>query len=319
MEYSVNLRQLRYIVEIAQRELSISEAAAALHTSQSGVSKQVKLLEEELGFAIFVRSRSRLHAITPEGLRVLAYARNALEQISNIRAVAESGRAATVITVATSHTQARYVLPSIMRRFAARLPRVRVALLHGDPGQTTERVLSGEADIGVSTEGTRGRKALIALQYKISQRVVIVPRGHPLLKAQQITLKVLTRFPLVAYEPPFAGHREVVRAFAKAGLKPRLVLSAPDADVIKTYVEQGSGIAVLSEVTFDPLRDDALRAIPAGHLFPAARTYLLLHRRRYLHQHAHEFVEMFSRTWTAAYLQELAMTGMPERRPSAGE
>ncbi|MCC7083215.1 MAG: transcriptional regulator [Burkholderiales bacterium] len=277
------------------------------------MSKQLRLLEEELGFAIFRRSRSRLHSITSEGQRVLAYARNALEQISNIRAVGAAGKAATVITVATSHTQARYVLPSIMRRFAARFPRVRASLLHGDPGQTAERVLSGEADIGVSTEGTHGRKELVALQYRAFQRVVIVPRGHPLLGVQHVTLKMLARFPLVAYEPKFAGHREVVRTFASARLKPRLIVSAVDADVIKTYVEQGLGIAVLSEVTFDPARDGALGAIPAGHLFPPARTNILLHRRRYLHRHAYEFIQMFAPTWTPAYVQSLANGSIARR------
>lgn len=302
----MNLRQLRYITEIAQRELNISVAAAGLHTSQSGISKQVKLLEDELGFEIFLRSRSRLQAITPKGQRVIAYARNALEQISNISAVAASGKAATVITVATSHTQAQYVLPQVMKRFATRFPKVRISLLHGDPGQTAERVLSGEADIGVSTEDARGHKELLALQYQAYRRIVIVPREHPLLRLKRVTLKALTRYPLVTYEPQFAGHREIVRTFARSGLTPRLIVSATDADVIKTYVEQGLGIAVLSEVTFDPSRDVGLRAIPAGHLFPPARTNVLLHRRRYLHRHPYEFVQMFVPAWTRAYVQSAA-------------
>lgn len=302
----MNLRQLRYITEITQRGLNISAVAAGLHTSQSGISKQVKLLEDELGFAIFLRSRSRLKSITPQGQRVIAYARDALEQISNIRAVAEFGRAATAITVATSHTQARYVLPEVMKRFTRRYPKLRVSLLHGDPEQTAERVLSGEADIGVSTEDARGRKELFALHYQAYRRIVIVPRDHALLRSKRITLKALTRHPLVSYEPQFAGHREVVRAFSQAGLAPRFGLSATDADVIKTYVEQGLGIAVLSEVTFDASRDMALCSIAADHLFPPARSHLLLHRRRFLHQHAYEFIRICNPDWTRTYVQRAA-------------
>lgn len=301
----MNLRQLRYIAEIAQHDLNISAVAAALHTSQSGISKQVKLLESELGIEIFVRSRSRLRGTTPQGQRVIEYASRALEEISNIHALSEERKLPGRVTIATSHTQARYVLPAIMKRFSARYPKVRISVLHGDPAQIAELVRSGRADIGVSTESAR-LSELLTLPYRRFERVVIVPRGHALLGMKRLTLKALARYPLVSYEPQYSGRRDVVKAFEAAGITPQMTVSATDADVIKTYVEQGLGVAVLSEVTFDQTRDAGLRAIRAGHLFAASTTTLLLHRTRYLHQRAYDFVEMCLPKWTRAQVQRAA-------------
>ena len=301
----MNLRQLRYIAEIAEHDLNISAVAAALHTSQSGISKQVKLLEGELGVEIFVRSRSRLRGTTPQGQRVIDYARDALDAIANIHALSEERKAPGSIVIATSHTQARYVLPGIMKRFSDRYPKVRISLLHGDPSQTAELVRSGRADLGVSTETARV-KELLTLPYQRFERIVIVPRGHALLGMKRVTLKALARYPLVSYEPQYSGRRDVVKAFEKAGLAPRMPVSATDADVIKTYVEQGLGIAVLSEVTFDAARDTALRAIRAAHLFAPSTTTLLVHRKRYLHRHAYDFIEMCLPKWTRAHVQKAA-------------
>jgi LysR family cys regulon transcriptional activator len=301
----MNLRQLRYIAEIAERDLNISAVASSVHTSQSGISKQVKLLESELGIEIFVRARGRLRGITPLGARVVEYARNALAEVDNIRAISEERKRPGSMTIATSHTQARYVLPDIMKRFSARYPKVRISLAHGSPAEIAELVRAGKADIGVSTETAR-TKELLSLPYRRFERVVIVPRGHPLLRMKRVTLKALARYPLVSYEPQYSGRRDVVRAFEKAGLAPRMPVSATDADVIKTYVEQGLGIAVLSEVTFDAARDASLGAIPAGHLFAPSTTILLLNRKRYLQQHAYDFVEMCLPKWTRADVQRAA-------------
>lgn len=302
----MNLRQLRYILEIANHDLNISAVATALHTSQSGISKQVKILESELGIEIFVRSRNRLRGVTPQGQRVIDFARRALEQISNIQALSRERKLASSITIATSHTQARYVLSAIMKRFSDHYPKVRISVIHGDPPQIAQLVLSGRADIGVSTEIAHAIKDLLALSYRTFERVVIVPRGHALLKMKRISLKALTRYPLVTYEPQYSGRSAVMKAFEKARLTPRLLVSATDADVIKTYVEQGLGIAVLSEVTFDARRDAGLRAIPAGHLFAPSTTTLLLHRKRYLHQHAYAFVETCLPKWSKANVQRAA-------------
>jgi LysR family cys regulon transcriptional activator len=301
----MNLRQLRYIADIAERDLSISAVASSLHTAQSGISKQVKLLENELGIEIFVRARGRLRGVTPLGGRVIEYATNALGEIANIRALSEERKRPSKIAIATSHTQARYVLPDITRRFSARYPKVRISLAHGSPAEIAELVRAGKADIGVSTESAR-MKELLSLPYRRFERVVIVPCGHSLLAMKRVTLKALARYPLVSYEPQYSGRRDVVKAFEKAGLAPRMPVSATDADVIKTYVEQGLGIAVLSEVTFDPVRDVHLQAMPAHHLFAPSTTMLLLNRKRYLQQHAYDFIEMCLPRWTRAAVQRAA-------------
>lgn len=289
----MNLQQLRYIVEIARRDRNISVVAAALHTSQPGISKQVKLLERELGLEIFVRSRNRLAGVSAEGQRVIDCAGRALEEIANIHMVSQEHKrpSSGSIRIATSHTQARYVLADVMKRFAVRYPKVRISLRYGDPGQIPDLVHSGEVDIGVTTDTARGVKELMTLPYRRFQRVVIVPCGHELLRSKRITLKALARYPLITYEPQFMGRRDLVKAFEKAGLTPKLLVSAIDADVIKMCVEQGMGIAVLSDVAFDARRDTGLRAIPAGHLFEPSTTSLLLHRTRYLPEHAYDFIE----------------------------
>ena len=302
----MNLRQLRYIAEIAQRDLNISAVAVALHTSQPGISKQVRLLETELGIEIFVRSRSRLKSVTVQGQRVIDYARRALEEVANIHALSQARKTPGTITIATSHTQARYVLPEIMKRFAAEHPKVRISVLHASPAEIAESVRSGQADIGVSTETAGRMKELIGLPYRSFERVVVVPQGHDLLRMKRVTLKALSRHPLVTYEPQFTGHRDILRAFQKQGLTPRLLVSATDADVIKAYVEQGLGIAVLSEVTFDAARDITLRAIPVSHLFPPSTTTLLLHRKRPLHRPTYDFVEICLPGWTRSRVQRAA-------------
>lgn len=305
----MNLRQLRYIVEIAQQGLNISNVAASLHTSQPGISKQVALLEEELGFDIFSRSRSRLIGTTSEGQKVIGFAQKALEEISNIQRASQEYKRPDnhVISIATSHTQARYVLSEIMKNFATRCPNVQIRLRLGNPAQIAELVLSGQADIGVTTDATDRIKELMTLPYRHFERVVITPRGHELLQSKRITLKMLTKYPLIAYEPQFTGWHAVINAFKAEGLTPRVFVSAIDADVIKTCVEQGMGIAVLSEVTFDSKRDTALRTIHVGRMFAPATTSFLLHRKRFLPQYTYDFIEICLPAWTKAHLHKTAM------------
>jgi len=306
----MNLRQLQYIVEISRRGLSISKAAAALHTSQPGISRQIALLEDELGFPVFVRARSRLVGRTAEGARVISFAEQALEQVAGIRRTSEAYKRpdAQVISIATSHTQARYVLSPVMKAFAARFPGVQFRLRLGDPAQIAAMVLSGETDIGITTDPADRMKELLSLPYRSFERVVLVPRGHELLAARRITLKRLAKYPLIAYEPQFTGWQDVVEAFRKEGLLPQVLVSAIDADVIKTCVEQGMGVAVLSEVTFDPARDVSLRAIRTGRMFAPATSNVLLHRKRFLPKHAHDFIETCVPSWTRAHLERVQQT-----------
>lgn len=303
----MNLRQLQYIVEISRQGLSISKAADVLHTSQPGISRQIALLEDELGFEIFVRSRSRLVGRSEDGAKVIAFAEQALEQVAGIRRTSEAYKRpdAQVISIATSHTQARYVLSPVMKAFGARFPGVQFRLRLGDPGQIAGMVLSGETDIGITTDPADRVKELLSLPYRTFERVVLVPRGHELLAARRITLKRLAKYPLIAYEPQFTGWRDVAEAFRKEGLEPRVLVSAIDADVIKTCVEQGMGIAVLSEVTFDPVRDVSLRAIRTGRMFAPATSNVLLHRKRYLPKYAHDFIETCVPAWTKAHLERV--------------
>ena len=301
----MNLRQLRYISEIAKRGLNISAVASALHTSQPGISKQVRLLEVELGAEIFVRSSNRLSSITPLGQKIIGMAQNVIAEISNIKAASgdiEQEKSGPLV-IATTHTQARYVLPEIMKRFTLHDPKVQLTLRHGHPSLIAELLLSGEADIGVTTETAQHLRELLVLPCRRFQRVVIVPHGHKLLDKKRLTLKALAEYPLVTYEPAFTGRRQLEKAFEREGLRPRLVLSAIDADVIKSCVEHGLGIAVLSEVTYDQSRDSELCAIPAGHLFEPSITSIVIHRHRYLRRYAYDLIEMCAPPWSRANVE----------------
>ena len=304
----MTLRQLQYITEIARCGLSVSAAARALHTSQPGISRQVHQLEAELGIEIFLRSRNRLSAITEQGERVLAYARLALDEVDNIGAVAAQSKRprSGTLTIATTHTQARYVLPEVIKTFSRHYPRVRLTLQHGDPAQIVERVSSGAADFGVTTDTGPPRSELLVFPCRRFQRVLIVPAGHKLLASRPLTLAKLARYPLISYEPQYTGRVVLYAALEQVGLSPNVVVSAIDADVIKTCVEQGLGVAVLSEVTFDALRDSQLRAIPARHLFAPSITHMVVHRSRFLQHYAYDFIEYFAPEWTRARVQHEA-------------
>jgi len=301
----MNLRQFRYISEIAKHDLNVSAAASALHTSQPGISKQVKLLETELGAEIFVRSSNRFSGITPLGQKIIGMARNIITEAANIKAASEDLKQeqSGLLVIATTHTQARYVLPEIMKCFSVRYPKVQLTLRHGDPTGISELLLSGKADIGVTTETAQHLRELLVLPCRRFQRVVIVPRGHELLNRKRLTLKVLAEYPLVTYEPAFTGRRQLEKAFEREGLKPKLVLSAIDADVIKSCVEHGLGIAVLSEVTYNQNVDSGLCSIPAGHLFEPSVTCIAIDRQRYLRRYAYDFIEMCAPPWNRANVQ----------------
>lgn len=304
----MNLRQVQYICEVARQRLNISAAAVALHTSQPGVSKQIKLLEAELGAQIFVRTLRRLSAITPFGEKILLSAQRIVNEISHIKAVSrdvEKNNVGTLV-IATTHTQARYVLPGVMRRFTQRHPRVRLMLRHGDPAQIAQLLLAGEADLGVTTDVPKKPADLVVLPCHKFERVVVVPSRHPLLRARRLTLKLLAQYPLVSYEPAFTGRHHVLEAFEHRGLEPKVVLSAIDADVIKACVEQGFGIAVLLGITFDARRDSGLKAIPASHLFRPGTISVALHRQHYLRQYEYDFIEMFAARWNRANVQRVA-------------
>jgi LysR family cys regulon transcriptional activator len=311
----MNLRQMRYVTEIAKRNLNISSAALALHTNQPGISKQVKLLEAELGFEIFLRSRNRLCGVTPHGETIIALAQNILNSVANMKALGEevAHDARGSIVVGITHTQARYVLPAILKVFSKTHPKVTITLHHADAAHIVQMLTAGDADIGITASSDLPKaRNLIVLPFREFQRVVLVPRGHKLLSVRKPTLKNLAQYPIVTYEAGYAAREDLVRAFGKEGIEPKIAISAIDADVIKTCVEQGLGITVLSEVTFDPKRDVNLRCIPAKHLFEPSSTKLVLSRDHYLRHYVYDFIELCAPSWGRGNVQRAVQRGIAD-------
>jgi len=292
----MKLQQLRYLTEVARRGLNVSETAEALHTSQPGVSKQIRALEDELGIQVFARHGKRLVSITEPGKAVVAIAERILAEAQNLRSAGEeyaNDRLGT-LTIAATHTQARYALPRAVAAFKKRYPDVDLVIHQGNPTEICEQVLAGKADMAVATERIDAYPDLVSLPVYQWNRCVVVPPKHPLLKAGPLTLERLAEYPIVTYDFAFANRSLVQKAFENRGLKPNVVLSAQDADVIKTYVELGLGVGILAKMAFDEKRDRGLRAIDASHLFESSTTRLGIKRGAYLRRYAYEFIELFA-------------------------
>ena len=292
----MKLQQLRYAVEVARQGLNVSSAAEALHTSQPGVSKQIRLLEEELGVEIFERHGKRVVAVTEPGRAVLAIAERILSETASLKRAGEefANDSSGSFRIATTHTQARYALPKAVAAFMKKYPNVHLSIQQGNPTQICEQVLAGEADIAIATEAISEYQELVSLPCYQWNRCVVVPPGHPLLKLKTLTLEAVTAHPIITYDFSFAGRSLVNKAFEMRGLKPNIVLSALDADVIKTYVELGLGVGIMAKMAFDPDRDHPLCAIDAAHLFESSMTRLGVRRGAYLRGYAYEFIELFA-------------------------
>lgn len=305
----MKLQQLRYLTEVVRRGLNVSEAAAALHTSQPGISKQIRALESELGIQVFVRHGKRLASITEPGKAVVAIAERILSEAQNLRRAGEefANDQLGTLTIAATHTQARYALPKAVAAFKRRYPRVELVLQQGNPTQICEQVLAGEADMGVATEMIEEYEDLVSLPVYQWNRCVVVPARHPLLKAKPLTLDRLAEYPIVTYDFAFANRSLVQKAFEARGLKPHVVLSAQDSDVIKTYVELGLGVGILARMAFDPERDRSLRALDASHLFESSTTRLGIKRNAYLRRYAYEFIELFAPHLPRALVERAVM------------
>ncbi|HWD23663.1 MAG TPA: CysB family HTH-type transcriptional regulator [Burkholderiales bacterium] len=291
----MKIQQLRYLTEIARRGLNVSEAAEALHTSQPGVSKQIRALEDELGVQVFVRHGKRLAALTEPGKAVIAIAERILAEAGNLRRAGEefANEKLGTLTIAATHTQARYALPKAVAAFKRRYPKVELVIHQGNPTQICEQVLAGEADMGVATEMISLYPELVSLPVYQWNRCVVVPPKHALLRKTPLTLEALAQYPIVTYDFAFANRSLVQKAFESRGLQPHVVLSAQDSDVIKTYVELGLGIGILAKMAFNPKRDSHLRAIDAAHLFESSTTRLGIKRGAYLRRYAYDFIELF--------------------------
>ena len=292
----MNLQQLRYVSEVARRNLNVSEAAQALHTSQPGVSKQIRALEEELGAAIFVRQGRRFTAITDAGKEIVAAVDRILGEISNLKAVGEefAHHAMGTLAVGVTHTQARYALPPIVTAFKKRFPEVKLKLVQGNPHQLARSVLAGEADLAIATEALTEYPELVTLPCYSWHHCVVVPERHPLTKVKPLTLEAIAAYPIVTYDATFAGRTAVDRAFAARGLSPEIVLTALDSDVIKSYVSLDLGVGIISSRAFRKGKDEGLRALDCDHLFPAQTTRLAYKRGAYLRNYTVEFIRLFA-------------------------
>jgi LysR family cys regulon transcriptional activator len=292
----MKLQQLRYLCEVAKRGLNLSEAAQALYTSQPGISKQIRMLESELGVEILVRHGKRVVDITEPGRIILDIAERILRDTENLKKVGREFAAedSGSLAIATTHTQARYALPPVIQRFIARYPRVRLSLREGSPQQISDLMRSGEADIAIITEAHEHYEDLVTLPCYQWNRCVITPLRHPLLKERQLTLEMIAQYPIVTYDFAFSGDSPIKRAFDARGIRPNVALTAVDADVIKTYVELGLGVGILAKMAFDPARDFGLRLIDASHLFEPSTTRIGIRRHTYLRGYIYDFIEMFA-------------------------
>ncbi|MGE0081121.1 MAG: HTH-type transcriptional regulator CysB [Thiohalomonadaceae bacterium] len=292
----MTLQQLRCVLEVVRQQLNITAAARALHTSQPGVSRHIRMLEEELGVRIFGRSGASLTHVTREGAAIVQLAEDMLAKAEKIRAVAADFRdpGTGTLTIGTTHTQARYVLPPVVSRFAARYPRVRLCLHQGTPRRVAEMAHQGEVDLVIATEAINEFDDLLALPCYAWDHCVVVPRNHPLCEQARPGLETLVRYPIVTYTSGFTGRAHLDEVFASAGLIPNVVFTASDADVIKTYVRRGMGIGIVAAMAIDPVLDRDLCAIDASHLFPSNITRIGLRRDAFLRKYGYDFIEGFA-------------------------
>jgi len=304
----MNLQQFRYVSEVARRGLNVSEAAAALHTSQPGVSRQLRELETELGAQIFVRQGKRLTSVTDAGREIVAAIDRILGEIGTLKAVgqefADAGKGS--LSVAVTHTQARYALPAVVTAFKKRYPEVKLKLLQGNPHQLARMVVAGEADLGIATEALMEYPELVTLPCYQWHHCVVVPTGHPLARAKPLTLEAIARYPLVTYDPTFAGRTAIDKAFAARDLHPEVALTALDSDVIKSYVSLGLGVGIISSRAFRKGKDEGLKALDCSHLFPAQTTRLAYKRGAYLRNYMVEFIRLFAPHVRGEDLKQLA-------------
>lgn len=291
----MKLEQLRLILQIQRDGFNVSKAAESMNTPQPAVSRQLRTLELELGVDLFVRQKNRLRGPTQPGREILDAARRIINDTDNIQKIArdfryiESGQ----LTIATTHTQARYALPAVIQRFAERYPEVQIMIRQDSPTAIADLVRTGDANLCIGSESAEGTDLVLFPCY-VMQRIVLVPSGHPLLASRRITLESLVTYPIITYDAPFIARSKLVQTFAAQGLKPKIVLSASDTDVIKAYVERGLGIAIVAKLAFEPDRDHGLRAIDVSHLFEANTILLGVRRNDYLRGYILDFIEMFS-------------------------
>jgi len=292
----VKLSQLRYIWEVARHNLNVSATAESLFTAQPGISKQIRMLEDELGLEIFSRSGKHLTHITPAGEQIIASAGEILHKVQSIKKIAQefANQQEGTLTVATTHTQARYALPQVVQDFVQRFPEVVLHMQQGTPLQIAEMVADGSVDLAIATEGLDQFKELLVMPCYRWNRSIIVPKDHPLAKVKKISLQELAEFPLVTYVFGFTGRSKLDEAFAKYNLTPKVVFTAADSDVIKTYVRLGLGVGIIASMAVDIKQDKDLAVLKANHLFSESVTKIALRRSTFLRGFMCEFISSFA-------------------------
>ena len=291
----MKLQQLRCISQIVQSEFNISKASEVLNTSQPGVSKQIKLLEDEIGIKIFQRNGKRLVGLTDPGKKVLGSIEVILQESNNINVIAEEyiQKDQGTFTIATTHTQARYKLPKVVEEFVKKYPKINLNIHQGNPSQVTEQIISGEADVGIATESINLSEDIHTIPCYQWNRCIVMPKNHPLTKARRITLEDLALYPMITYDYAFTGSTIVSEVFKNANIEPNIMLTAIDADVIKTYVSLNMGIGLIAEMAYDSTTDYPMVSRDVSHLFPLSTTYIGIRREKFLRKYTSDFIRMF--------------------------
>lgn len=290
----MNFQQLRIIRETVRRNFNLTEVANHLFTSQSGVSKHIKDLEDELGVELYVRKGKRLTGLTEPGKEMLQIVERMLLDANNIKRLAEhySQQDTGKLTIATTHTQARYVLPEVITQFKQRYPRVHLKLHQGSPDEIVKMMIEGEADIGIATEALGNIPELTSFAYYHWQHAVVVPKAHPLTKLPKLTLADIAEYPIVTYHEGFTGRATIDKAFLKHQIDADIAMSALDADVIKSYVELGLGIGIVAAMAYDAERDTKLTLLDSSHLFDENITKIAVRKGHFMRQFAYEFIKL---------------------------
>lgn len=303
----MNFQQLRIVRETVRQDFNLTTVANTLFTSQPGVSKHIKDLEDELGIEIFVRRGKRLLGLTEPGKELLTVVERILLDTQNARHIADhfSARDSGNLVIATTHTQARYALPEVIKRFKAAYPKVHLVLHQGSPREIGELLSAGEADIAIATEWLSSVPEVVTFPYYTWHHALIVPRDHPLAERHDLSLADIADYPIVTYHEGFTGRTNLDRRFAESGLVPDIVLAAIDADVIKTYVDIGLGIGIIASMAYNAERDSNLVRIEAPKLFGPNTTRLALRRGVYLRSYAYDFIQMLVPELTESRIGEL--------------
>ncbi|HEU0196680.1 MAG TPA: HTH-type transcriptional regulator CysB [Nevskiaceae bacterium] len=312
----MKLRQLVYVHEVAKRGLNVTAAAEALFTSQPGVSKQIRLLEEELGVDIFQRNGKHLSEVTAAGRQILEHTERLLQEVHNIEGVAEEYQdlASGDLSLATTHTQARYALPPTIRKFTQKYPKVRLQLHQGSPPQIARLAAEGQADFAIATEALEHFRQLVMLPCYRWNRCVLVKPDHPLAAKQHLELRDVAAYPIITYTFGFTGRSKLDRAFAARGLKPEVVLTAVDADVIKTYVRLGLGIGIIADMAYDDREDQDLVRLAAGHLFEPSTTHIGFRYGTFLRGYMYDFIAWFAPHLTRDVVDAASAIADPDER-----